>query len=49
MSPLGITVSVGVAVFDPVTMRTVDDLIHAADADMYRAKEARRQAGITTF
>jgi diguanylate cyclase (GGDEF)-like protein len=49
MSPLGITVSVGVAVFDPVTMRTVDDLVHAADADMYRAKELRRQAGITNF
>ena len=49
MSPLGISVSVGVAVFDPVTMRTVDDLIHAADADMYRAKEQRRQAGTTTF
>jgi len=44
MSPLGITASVGVSSFDPETMRTQEDVIHAADEDMYRSKSAR-QAG----
>lgn len=42
MSPLGITVSTGIAAFDQGTMRTMEDLIQAADAGMYRAKAARR-------
>jgi diguanylate cyclase (GGDEF)-like protein len=42
MSPLGITASVGVASFNPDTMRTQEDVIHAADEAMYRTKTARQ-------
>ena len=42
----GITVSVGVAEFDPETMATPNDLLRAADSDMYDAKaEAHRVLG----
>jgi PleD family two-component response regulator len=42
IGPLEITVSTGLAVFDPETMRTMEDVIRAADEAMYRAKAARR-------
>lgn len=41
MSPLGVTVSVGLAEFDRTSMTTMDDIIYAADADMYRVKSQR--------
>ena len=34
----GITVSIGVAEFDPDQMATPNDLLRAADADMYERK-----------
>ena len=34
----GITVSVGAAEFDPDEMATVNDVLRAADADMYDSK-----------
>ena len=37
-------VSMGVATFDPKEMRTVDDLLRAADLEMYRVKADRRRA-----
>lgn len=39
----GITMSVGCAEFDPQVMETVNDVLRAADADMYEDK-AKRQA-----
>jgi diguanylate cyclase (GGDEF)-like protein len=42
MAPLDTTVSTGIAEFDGENMRTVEDLIQAADARMYRAKAERR-------
>ncbi len=42
LSPLGISVSTGMAEFDSSTMRTMEDLIRAADTEMYRAKAERR-------
>jgi eukaryotic-like serine/threonine-protein kinase len=42
LAPHEMSVSMGVARFDPETMRTVDELIRAADDDMYRAKAERR-------
>jgi len=42
MSPLGISVSIGIAEFDSGSMRTMEDLIKVADAEMYRAKAERR-------
>jgi GGDEF domain-containing protein len=42
MAPRGVTVSTGVAEFDRQSMNTMDDVIHAADADMYRAKSQRQ-------
>jgi diguanylate cyclase (GGDEF)-like protein len=47
MGPRGVTTSTGIAEFDRETMTTMDDIIHAADADMYRSKNrhnADRQA-----
>jgi diguanylate cyclase (GGDEF)-like protein len=44
MSRLGVTVSVGLAEFDRTSMKTMDDIISAADADMYRIK-GQRQGG----
>ncbi len=46
MAPLGVTVSSGLAEFDRASMKTMDDIIHAADSDMYRRKNERpRRAG----
>ncbi|MEJ2207331.1 MAG: diguanylate cyclase [Gemmatimonadota bacterium] len=42
MGPLGVTATVGVAIFDPETMSTPEDVIRAADDDMYRGKIKRR-------
>jgi diguanylate cyclase (GGDEF)-like protein len=47
LSPHHISVSMGVAKFDSERMRTVDDLLRAADDDMYRAKAERRRAART--
>jgi diguanylate cyclase (GGDEF)-like protein len=44
LSRLGVSVSVGITFFDPATMRTQEDVIRAADEEMYRSK-ARRKAG----
>ena len=41
MAPRGVTVSTGVAEFDRSSMTTTDDVIHAADEAMYRAKSQR--------
>lgn len=41
----GISISIGCAEFDPGTMASVNDLLRAADADMYEAK-AKRHAGL---
>jgi len=42
--PHGVQVSMGIAEFDLHEMRSVGDLVSAADLDMYRAKSARRAA-----
>lgn len=42
LSKFGISMSVGCAEFDPETMASVNDVLRAADADMYEDK-ARRQ------
>jgi diguanylate cyclase (GGDEF)-like protein len=44
LSKYGVTVSYGIAEFDPVKMFEVEDLIQEADRDLYRAKEARQAA-----
>jgi diguanylate cyclase (GGDEF)-like protein len=44
LSPHQVTVSMGVAEFDTDEMRSVDDLLRAADVDMYRVKAERRAA-----
>ncbi len=41
LAPAGITVSHGLATFDREAMRRPDDIIHAADADLYRQKGMR--------
>jgi len=41
LSRYGLTVSYGIAEFDPIKMFEVEDLIQEADEDLYRAKEAR--------
>jgi diguanylate cyclase (GGDEF)-like protein len=41
LSKYGLTVSYGIAEFDPIKMFEVEDLVQAADRDLYRAKEAR--------
>lgn len=44
----GVSVSVGLGEFDPVRMFEVEDLIRAADQDLYRAKLRREQAPETS-
>jgi diguanylate cyclase (GGDEF)-like protein len=41
LAKFGISVSAGTAQFDPDGMATVNDLLRAADADMYAQKAAR--------
>lgn len=43
MAAGGVTVSVGLAEFDRTSMRTMDDIISVADADMYRMKSERQK------
>lgn len=43
MAPLNVTVSIGLAEFDRASMKTMDDVVSAADADMYRVKLKRQQ------
>ena len=43
MSPMGVTASIGLAEFDRGSMKTMDDIISAADADMYRVKIQRQK------
>ena len=43
MKPLNVTVSVGLAEFDRASMKTMDDVVSAADADMYRVKLQRQK------
>ena len=43
MAPLGVTASIGLAEFDRGSMKTMDDIISAADADMYRVKTQRQK------
>lgn len=43
MSEKGVTVSIGIAEFDRASMKTMDDVIHAADSDMYRVKALRQK------
>lgn len=43
LAKFGISISVGCVQFDPDTMSSVNDVLRAADADMYKAK-ARRHA-----
>ncbi|MEX2049027.1 MAG: hypothetical protein WEB90_05575, partial [Gemmatimonadota bacterium] len=48
LAKFGIQVSAGVALFDLDEMATVNDLLRAADADMYRRKaesSTKRKAG----
>lgn len=40
----GVTVSVGLAEFDRASMKTVEDVLQAADGDMYRTKHKRDRA-----
>jgi diguanylate cyclase (GGDEF)-like protein len=47
ISKFGITLSVGAAEFDPETMASVNDVLRAADADMYENK-AKRQEQLKT-
>lgn len=44
MTEYGVTVSMGLAEFDRASMKNMEDVIQAADADMYRVK-ATRQGG----
>lgn len=41
LAKFGISMSIGCAAFDPETMASVNDVLRAADADMYEAKAAR--------
>jgi len=41
LSKHGLTISYGMAEFDPIKMFEIEDLVAAADRDLYRAKEAR--------
>ncbi len=43
LSRHGVTVSYGIGEFDPATMFEVEDLVRAADAQLYQAKTDRRQ------
>ncbi|MHB1191490.1 MAG: sensor domain-containing diguanylate cyclase [Longimicrobiales bacterium] len=44
MSSMGVSVSIGLAEFDRASMKTMDDIIAAADSDMYRVKAKRQKA-----
>ncbi|MGD8279733.1 MAG: sensor domain-containing diguanylate cyclase [Gemmatimonadota bacterium] len=48
LGKFGISVSAGTAQFDPDEMATVNDLLRAADADMYAQKAAARATGPRT-
>jgi diguanylate cyclase (GGDEF)-like protein len=43
MGEYGITVSIGLAEFDRASMNHMEDVIQAADADMYRVKASHRE------
>lgn len=43
LTKFGISISVGCAAFDPDSMASVNDVLRAADADMYDAKAQRHQ------
>jgi diguanylate cyclase (GGDEF)-like protein len=43
LSTHGATVSIGLAEFDRASMKTIEDILQAADADMYRAKSMRNK------
>ena len=43
LSKYGLTVSYGIAEFDPIKMFEVEDLIREADTNLYRVKKARRE------
>jgi diguanylate cyclase (GGDEF)-like protein len=43
LAPHGVTVSCGMALFDPERMSTADDLIRAADQDLYARKGERAE------
>ena len=43
MGEKGVKVSIGMAEFDRATMKTMDDVIQAADTDMYRVKALRQK------
>jgi len=43
MGEKGVTVSIGMAEFDRSSMKTMDDVIQAADTDMYRVKALRQK------
>lgn len=43
LSSFGIEVSSGVAAFDPARMREMEDIVRAADDEMYREKGSRRR------
>jgi len=45
LSAYGISVSYGIAEFDPVKMFEVEDLVREADRDLYRAKQAKGKPG----
>ncbi len=45
MAGHGVTVSIGLAEFDRASMKTPEDVMHAADADMYRTKGLRQKKG----
>jgi len=44
LSGYGLTISYGIAQFDPVKMFEIEDLIQKADRELYRAKQARKKA-----
>lgn len=48
MAPQNVTVSIGLAEFDRSSMKTMDDVIFAADADMYRVKTLRQKGRFTS-
>ncbi len=43
LSKYGLTISYGIAEFDPIKMFEVEDLIREADTNLYRVKQARRE------
>ncbi len=45
LSRYGVSVSYGIGEFDPSTMFEVEDLVRAADAQLYQAKVERRRGG----